>query len=206
MVAIVWVIVSSTSYRGQLQELTIVSILFLVGWAIGMHILFIIIRSWCFLIAFLAGCLRYVFNFLMKLKPATLLKLGCNDDVKWSKLFREFKEIIGCDGFYGLEAPHTPSPQTPNYIRNKSILSKSTKTYITTEALFIRRKTYSIIFWKNIVSIIDVPPIELEITISVALREKLFSHCPMFTGFSNFHFSKFMVILQELFIKFCHFK
>lgn len=39
------------------------------------------VRSWCFLIAFLAGCLRYVHNFLMKLKPATLLRLGCNDDV-----------------------------------------------------------------------------------------------------------------------------
>ena len=44
LVAIVWVTVSSTSYRGQLQELIIVSVLFLVGWAIGMHVLFIIIN------------------------------------------------------------------------------------------------------------------------------------------------------------------
>ena len=44
MVVIIWVTVSSTSYKGQLQQLTIVSVLFLIGWAIGIHLLFIIIN------------------------------------------------------------------------------------------------------------------------------------------------------------------
>ena len=41
---IVWVKVSSTSYNGQLNELSLISVLFIVGWALAMHTLFIIIN------------------------------------------------------------------------------------------------------------------------------------------------------------------
>ena len=44
LVIIVWVKVSSTRYNGQLNKLSLLSVLFIVGWALAMHTLFIIIN------------------------------------------------------------------------------------------------------------------------------------------------------------------